>query len=543
MKKKKLFVMIPDYIISFSTNILPVEEVDCLIIGAGIAGLRASLELKGLNVLVVNKASVFDSCSYNAQGGIAVSIPPEDSPHLHLEDTLKAGCFLNDIEAVKVLVEEAPDRIKELIDWGAQFDRKNNDFDFTREAAHSVNRILHSHGDKTGQELIRVLLKKIHESLNIRIVDGYFLVDLVGIEDKIYGAILFNRKKKKTVFVSAKKVIFASGGASQIYQEATNPISIIGDGQSAVLRKNGILSNMEFVQFHPTTLYLAGAPRFLISESVRGEGGILVDKNGLPFMELYHPLKELAPRDIVSRAIISHMKKTFSHCVYLDIKKLSPVFIKSRFPGIYETCLQYGLDITKSFIPVRPAAHYFMGGIKTDLYGKTSLINLFACGESADTGVQGANRLASNSLLEGLVFGARTGKMVKEEIKKYEHKREIKISHSVKQKENLYIDCDDLRRSIKSLMWKNVGIERQGGLLKETIERLDNWTGYVFLKEFPDISGWEVQNMLILAKSIAISSLRREESRGAHYRVDFPETDDAKWKKPQTITKKDLFPD
>ncbi|MCL5674132.1 MAG: L-aspartate oxidase [Candidatus Omnitrophica bacterium] len=535
--------MIPEYIISFSINKLPVENVDCLIIGAGVAGLRASLELKGFNVLIVNKESVFDSCSYNAQGGIAVSLSSGDTPQLHLEDTLKAGCFLNNIESVKILVEEGPARIKELIDWGVEFDRENSGFDWTIEAAHSVKRILHSHGDKTGQELIKTLLKKCHENSGVKIIDGYFLVDLVEIESGIYGAILFNRRKKKLLFVSAKKIILASGGASQLYQETTNPFSITGDAQSAVLRKNGVLSSMEFVQFHPTTLYLAGAPRFLISESVRGEGGTLIDKNGRPFMESYHPLKELAPRDIVSRAIIDHMKKTSSICVYLDIKKLSSSFIKKRFPGIYKTCLQYGLDITKNLIPVRPAAHYFMGGIKTDIYGKTSLGNLFACGECADAGVQGANRLASNSLLEGLVFGSRAGKTVKEEIERGVHNKEIKISYSVKQKEKLFIDCDDLRRSIKSLMWKNVGIERQGDLLKETMERIDNWARYVFFKEFSDVWGWEVQNMLILAKSITLCALRRQESRGAHYRVDFPETDDIHWKKQQTITKKDLSTD
>jgi L-aspartate oxidase len=262
-------------------------------------------------------------------------------------------------------------------------------------------------------------------------------------------------------------------------------------------------------------------------------------------MHFYHPLKELAPRDVVSRAIIDHMKKTSSHCVYLDIKKLSSSFIKKRFPGIYKTCLQYGLDITKNLIPVRPAAHYFMGGIKTDTDCRTSLINLFACGESADAGVQGANRLASNSLLEGLVFGARAGRIVREEIEKNVnvYNQEIKISYSLKQKGKLFIDYDDLKRSIKSLMWKNVGIERQGELLAETTERLDNWARYVFFKEFYDPSGWEVQNMLMLSKIITICALRRQESRGAHFRIDFPETDDINWKKNQIITKKELYLD
>jgi L-aspartate oxidase len=535
--------MIPEYIISFSTDDIPIEKVDCLIIGSGVAGLRASLELKGLNILIVNKESILDSCSYNAQGGVAVSLSPGDNPQLHLKDTLKAGCFLNNVESVKILVEQGPARIKELISWGAEFDKENNDFDWTIEAAHSAKRILHSHGDKTGKELVRALLKKFHETIGNKIAEGYFLIDLVAIENKICGAILFDKKKKKNILIYAKKIILASGGASQIYQETTNPFSITGDAQSAVLRKNGILSNMEFIQFHPTTLYLAGAPRFLISESVRGEGGILLDKQGNQFMEFYHPLKELAPRDIVSRAIIQHMKSTSSHCVYLDIRKLSSSFIKKRFPGIYKTCLQYGLDITKNLIPVRPSAHYVMGGIQTDISGRTSLLNLFACGECADAGVQGANRLASNSLLEGLVFGEIAGRTVREEIEKNIYNHEIQTSYLLKQKERLFIDCEDLRRSIKSLMWKNVGIERHGDLLKETIERLDNWTRYVFFKEFFDISGWEIQNMLILGKAITVSALRRQESRGAHYRIDFPQTNDVNWKKNQIITKTDLYPD
>ncbi len=431
-----------------------------------------------------------------------------------------------------------------MIDWGCQFDKKEGKFDLTMEGAHSYPRIFHAKGDATGREIVRTFLSKISSMPDVVIKGNFFLVDLVSDgENSICGGLFYDSEKSSFVFVKAKKTIVASGGYGQIFQETTNPLTITGDLQSAVFRKGGELIDIEFYQFHPTTLYMAGVPRFLISESVRGEGGFLVNNSGERFMENYHPEMELAPRDVVSRAIVSEMRITNSNCVYLDLRKLDSEFIIKRFPQIYNFCLNYGLDITKQLIPVRPAAHYAMGGIKTDIWGKTNLENLYACGEVACTGVHGANRLASNSLLEGLVFGSRSGKKIRDEISKSKPDLTKKIpSYSVKHHDGPFIDIYDLQRSIKSLMWKNVGIERDEQLLLQAKSKLEDWGKYIFLREFSNPSGWEVQNMFILSLVMTCAALSRKESRGAHYRRDFPQTDE-RWKKRQIFTKgnTDLF--
>ncbi|MCD6408062.1 FAD-binding protein, partial [bacterium] len=363
-----------------------------------------------------------------------------------------------------------------------------------------------------------------------------FLIDLISIENKVYGGIVLDEVKRKVYIIRAKSVILATGGAGNLFQETTNPSGITGDGIAIAYRKGAELTDLEFYQFHPTTFYMAGAPRFLISESVRGEGGILKNSKGERFMFDYHPAGDLAARDIVSRGIIDQMKKTNSNCVYLDLRHIKLSYLKKRFPRIYRFCRNYGIDLRKDMIPVRPAAHYFMGGIKTDLWGRTNLENLFACGECACTGVHGANRLASNSLLEGLVFGTRTGKKVSENIRK--KIPSFKIKHKFPQKADILIDKEDLKRSIKSLMWRNVGIERDGELLEIALKKLTEWQKYAFLKEFSDRYGFETLNMLILATYITKSALLRKESRGTHFRKDFPEKDDKNWKK-HIIVKKD----
>ncbi|MCX7705050.1 MAG: L-aspartate oxidase, partial [bacterium] len=490
--------MIPDYLISFNPDLLSFEEVDCLIIGSGIAGLRAAIELDGLKVLIGCKNDPFDGCTYHAQGGIAAALLPPDSPEAHFSDTVSAGCFLNNEEATRILVNEGIDRVKELMDWGCNFDKKGEKIDFTKEAAHSYPRILHARGDATGKEIIHTLLAKISEIPEIILRGKLFLVDLVCEEKTVIGGIFYDATTENLLLIKAKKIIIASGGYGQIFQETTNPVTITGDLQSAVFRKGGKLGDIEFYQFHPTTLYLAGVPRFLISESVRGEGAILVNIHGERFMKNYHPDMELAPRDVVSRAIVSEMRRTNSNCVYIDMRKLKAKYLTSRFPQIYKFCKEYGIDITEDLIPVRPSAHYAMGGIVTDTFGKTNLTNLFACGEAACTGVHGANRLASNSLLEGLVFGARAGKKAKEEISSEKKATHLKISsYRIRQHNGPFIDIYDLQRSIKSLMWKNVGIERDGDGLKEAMAKLATWSKYIFLKEFSSQTGWEVQNMFI----------------------------------------------
>ncbi|HPP66561.1 MAG TPA: L-aspartate oxidase [bacterium] len=529
--------MIPDYLISIDPAYIPSENVDCLIVGSGIAGLRAAIELAGFRVLITCKNHLYDSGTYNAQGGVAVAMHPDDSPNLHFNDTIAVGGGINDVEAVNIVVGEGIERVKELINWGCHFDKKGRQYDLTKEAGHSLPRILHARGDATGKEIVDTLLTKVGSIPEIQVQTGYFLIDFVCDGQNIRGAIFYDVVHGSMVFIQAKATIAASGGFGQIFQETTNPASITGDVQAAAFRKGVVLGDMEFYQFHPTTLYMAGVPRFLISESARGEGGILVNCHRERFMKHYHPDMELAPRDVVSRAIVQEMRRTNSNCVYLDLGNLKPGFVRKRFPGIYGFCLDYGKDITKNLIPVRPCAHYAMGGIITDNSGQTNLPGLFACGEVACTGLHGANRLASNSLLEGLVFGARAGEKAKDFIISSKKKNLFVLGkYHINQQKGLFIDVLDLQKSIKSLTWKNVGIEREGAKLTEALEKLDTWGKYIFLKEFSNQAGWEVQNMFILFLVMAYAAYLRTESRGAHFRKDFPHPVDA-WKKRQQFTK------
>ncbi|MGB9678084.1 MAG: L-aspartate oxidase, partial [Candidatus Ratteibacteria bacterium] len=361
--------MIPEYLISFDTRYLQKESVDFLIIGGGLAGLVVAYQLKDYNTLLVFKNGKEESCSYNAQGGIAVALNKDDSPTLHKKDTLEVGYYLNNEEAVDILVNEGIERIKEIINLGFNFDKKDGEFHFTREAGHSKNRILHSNGDSIGKSITEFYFKKVLECNNIKILNNGFLIDLVSLEDKILGALILDEKKNKILFIQAKGYVLSTGGAGMVFQETTNPSHITGDGIAIAYRRGVELQDLEFYQFHPTTFYMAGAPRFLISESVRGEGGILRNVFGERFMFDYHPDGELAPRDVVSRAIIDQMKKTNSNCVYLELTHLKKEFIKERFPQIYNFCKKYGIEPSKDLIPVRPAAHFLIGGIKTDLWG------------------------------------------------------------------------------------------------------------------------------------------------------------------------------
>ncbi|MCM8818776.1 MAG: L-aspartate oxidase [Candidatus Omnitrophica bacterium] len=527
--------MIPEYLISFDTKKLPKEKVDFLVIGGGLSGLYLSWELRNFNVVILYKDGIEETCSYNAQGGIAVALNEDDKPQLHKEDTLKVGCYLNDEKAVDILVNEGVERIKEIIDMGFNFDKENGKLHFTKEGGHSRNRILHSNGDAIGKNLTKFFYNLVSMFPNIKIKNKSFLIDLISVENKIIGAIVLDEKQNKIYIIQAKCYILSTGGAGMVFQETTNPSHITGDGIAIAYRKNVELADLEFYQFHPTTFYLAGAPRFLISESVRGEGGILRNIYGDRFMFDYHPSGELAPRDIVSRAIIDQMKKTNSNCVYLDLTHLKKDYIKKRFPQIYDFCKKYGIEPSKNLIPVRPSAHYFMGGIKTDIWGKTNFENLFAVGECACTGVHGANRLASNSLLESLVFSKRIGIKLKEEEYKIE---DIDFKYVFPKKGDILIDKEDLKRSIRSLMWKNVGIEREKETLEYALNKLKEWNKYAFCKEFDDKNGFESLNMLIIATLMAESAILREETRGTHFRKDYPYQDDKNWKKHIIVSKK-----
>ncbi len=489
------------------------ETVDFLIIGSGVAGLRAAIELAPYgSVLVVTKDRPSESSTEYAQGGIAAVMSDEDRVGIHLEDTLKAGDGLCREDAVRTLVEEGPERIMELISWGAEFDREGLNLALTLEAAHSRRRILHSHGDSTGKELERVLLTKVRSMPSVRKYPYALTTDLIVNDRECHGAYVLREGEVGKLL--AKATVLATGGAGQIYSRTTNPQVATGDGMAIAFRAGAELEDMEFVQFHPTSLYLPSAPHFLLSESVRGEGAVLLNIGKQRFMEDYTPMAELAPRDVVSRAIISEMVKTGSNHVYLDLRHMGKEYVRKRFPRIYSTCLHYGIDITEDLVPVSPAAHYFMGGVKTNLDGETNIRGLYAAGEVACTGVHGANRLASNSLLEGLVFGARAGAaalkstVVPREAAEYELKTD-----------NIE-GCEAIRSSLRTMMWEKAGIIRCALSLNQAKEILYSWkkiTGQNFLTR----SELELKNMITIAALIVEAALARKGSAGAHYRSDF----------------------
>lgn len=501
------------------------KTVDFLVIGGGVAGLRAAIELASTgSVLVLTKDKVTESTTGYAQGGIAVALSDEDEVYIHFEDTIKAGDGLCNKEAVKIMVEEGPDYIIELMSWGAAFDREGSKLSFTREAAHSRRRILHSRGDSTGKEIERVLISKARSFPSVSRLDFAFTLDLIVQDNRCIGATVL--RKEETIIVFAKAVILATGGAGQLYSRTTNPVISTGDGIAIAYRAGALIQDMEFVQFHPTTLYSPGAPQFLLSEAMRGEGAILRNKQGTRFMPEYHELSELAPRDAVTRAILSEMVKTGTKHVYLDLTHLDRNYVKNRFPLIYTTCLQYDIDIADDMVPVCPAAHYIMGGVRTNMYGETSIRGLFAAGEVACSGVHGANRLASNSLLEGLVFGARAGKRAAEYINNANIENAVDASEQKgetdSKKTTRACDTEKIRSSLRQIMWNKVGIIRCGKSLAEA----KNWLGkreVILEKDFKSRGESELKNMLTVAHLITDSALLREGSVGAHYRSDFNE--------------------
>jgi L-aspartate oxidase len=506
-------------------------EVDFLVIGAGIAGLRAAIGLAPAGrVLVLAKNELTESNTQYAQGGIAVALSDEDEIGLHLHDTLVAGDSLVNEEAARVLVEEGPERIQELIDWGTQFDRSGTKLTFTREGAHSRSRILHAHGDSTGREIGRALFAKASTLKHVSFCEFEFTADLWVQDGRVCGAWLMNQAGERHA-VTARAVLLATGGLGQVYRETTNPAVATGDGVAMAWRCGAEISDMEFVQFHPTALYVKGAPRFLLSEALRGEGAYLRNMELHRFMHKYHEMGELAPRDVVSRAITHELEVVNAKdpVVYLDLTHLDSEHVRKRFPRIYETCLKYNIDIAAELVPVRPAAHYAMGGVRTSLDGRTSIPGLYAAGEVACTGVHGANRLASNSLLEGLVFGARAAETMREE----EQKRATQARSNAAGQSDNHADIEGNIRAIRELMWKHAGITRTGDGLRNAIAMLES-----IERELPQpISrrACEAHNIHDVALLIARSALAREESRGAHYRTDFPVHNDARFKRHSVV--------
>ena len=498
------------------------SQTDFIVIGAGVAGLRAAIELAATgNVICLAKREVAESNTQYAQGGIAVALSDEDEIGLHLQDTINAGDGLVNVEAARVLVEEGPPRIEELIEWGTQFDRTGTKLSFTREGAHSRNRVLHAHGDSTGQEIGRALYAKAASIPNIQFLEFEFTMELNVEHGRVCGVRVLDAENHARS-IRAAGVVLATGGLGQVYSDTTNPTVATGDGVAMAYRAGAEISDMEFVQFHPTALYLKGAPRFLLSEALRGEGAYLRNMALERFMLKYHHLAELAPRDVVARAIAHEIELAGSEdaVVYLDLTHLPADRVRSRFPRIYQTCMKYNIDIATDLIPIRPAAHYAMGGVRTDLDGRTTVPGLYAAGECACTGVHGANRLASNSLLEGLVYGARAARTLASEYQKQQNLPEEKpllIADPLRDQEQ----AENVLSKVQALMWRDVGVVRDGKRLKNVIAELK-----ALRAEVPGRCSrrvWETANVLETGLLIARSALAREESRGAHYRTDFPE--------------------
>jgi len=511
------------------------SATDFLVIGAGVAGMRAAIELAAAGrVLVFAKNELTESATQYAQGGIAVALSDEDEIGLHLQDTLNAGDGLCNVDAAKVLVEEGPERIQELIQWGTEFDRSGTKLTFTREGAHSRSRILHAHGDSTGREIGRALYAKCTTLKQITFSEFEFTADLCLRDGRVRGVVLMNEKGEMHE-VHASAVLLATGGIGQVYRETTNPGVATGDGIAMASRVRAEITDMEFVQFHPTALYVKNAPRFLLSEALRGEGAYLRNMEMHRFMPKYHELAELAPRDVVARAIAHELEtsKAADPVVYLDLTHLDADRLRARFPRIYSTCMKYNIDIATDLIPVRPAAHYAMGGVRTDLDGRTSVPGLFAAGEVAGTGVHGANRLASNSLLEGLVFGARTGIAAREEHGKVKVEAAANPTSIASATQSRGPGAEEVIRAVRDVAWKDIGIVRSGSGLRGAIEQLENWRECLPCKT--SRRNCEAHNIHETALLIARSALARHESRGAHYRVDFPTHDDAHFLKHSII--------
>ena len=503
---------------------------DFLIIGAGIAGLRAAITLaEAGRVLVVTKEALGESNTQYAQGGIAVAISGAEDVEQHLEDTLAAGDGLVDPIAARVLVEEGPARVEELLQWDTHFDRYASgehagELMLTREGAHSRNRILHANGDATGREIGRALLAHAYATPGITLLPWTLLTDLLTAGGRVCGARLLDENGEIRT-VQARSVLLASGGAGQVYSDTTNPAVATGDGIAAALAAGAELADMEFYQFHPTALSLAGVPRFLLSEALRGEGAWLVNAAGERFMHRYHPLLELAPRDVVARAITR--EGIDGRHVYLDMRRVTDIDLDTRFPGISAFLHQHGLALGRDLIPVRPAAHYLMGGVRTDVDGQTSLPGLFAAGEVACTGVHGANRLASNSLLEGLVFGARAAERMRRESGVRVATAETEFP--AQRGERTLPPVEVAIRQLQQQMWEHAGLLRDAELLKS----IDLSAATDYAEAVPSAQWtrreYEARSLARVARAIVLCALAREESRGAHYRNDFPKRDDARF--------------
>ena len=517
------------YLTNFEHHRSPHLFTDTLIVGSGVAGLQAALEAaRAGEVLVVTKDRAEHSATAHAQGGIAAATVPGDTPEQHAADTLTVACGLGHADVIRRVVGEAPGIIQALQAGGACFDHAGPLLEAGREGGHTRPRIVHAQ-DMTGREILRVLLAQVRAHPRIRIFEQCFTIDLLTHDGQVVGVVTHHPKYGHQMFWATTTVL-ATGGCGRVYRETSNPLVATGDGLALAFRAGAVLRDLEMIQFHPTTLYVAGAARELISEAVRGEGAFLVSRSGRRFMGDYDERGELAPRDVVSRAIAAEMRREQSPCVYLDVRHFPGRRFAERFPNLARLCHDFDIDPQSDLIPVRPSAHYAVGGVVVDEQGQTNLRGLLACGEVASGGLHGANRLASNSLLEGLAYGRRVGALAAERTSvNHRINSPLPISHLLPRSARTELDLADVLNSLTSLMSRNVAVERSGDRLRETIEIVEFWARYVMDKVFDSPRAWETQNMLTVALGIATGAATRCESRGVHYRTDFPASD-SQWR-------------
>jgi len=515
------------------------KHYDYIIVGSGIAGLYiALLAIERGSTLILTKGSIDDCNTKYAQGGIAVAMDKDDSPELHFKDTVAAGDGLCDAEAVRILTDEAADCIADLIKFGVPFDTLDGEVTLTREAAHSVPRVMHAGGDATGEH-IEVTLSRQVRSAPINVLENCLAGEILAQNGRVLGVRALDCRTGSVEEYHCQFLILATGGAGKLFKYTTNSDVVTGDGIALAFEAGAEISDMEFFQFHPTVLRLPGVAPFLISEAVRGEGGILRNVEGHRFMPDYIAGAELAPRDIVARSIVREMKKTHSDRVFLDVTHLPSRLITTRFPHIYRFCRDHGMDITKGLIPVAPAAHYLMGGVKVNIWGETNIPGLFAAGETACTGVHGANRLASNSLLESVVFSKRV--MQRTEVTSPPRHREERsdeaISYCLPRREVLPKVPRLNLPNLQSLMWDKVGIIRSGEGIEEATGILATWES--LLPQPSDRPSYELNNLVLCARLVTEAALLRKESRGAHFRTDFPKAS-PEWQRHTVFRKNDI---
>ena len=515
------------------------KHYDYIIVGSGIAGLYiALLAIERGSTLILTKGSIDDCNTKYAQGGIAVAMDKDDSPELHFKDTVAAGDGLCDAETVRILTDEAADSIADLIKFGVPFDTLDGEITLTREAAHSVPRVMHAGGDATGEH-IEVTLSRQVRSAPINVLENCLAGEILAQNGRVLGVRALDCRTGSVEEYHCQFLILATGGAGKLFKYTTNSDVVTGDGIALAFEAGAEISDMEFFQFHPTVLRLPGVAPFLISEAVRGEGGILRNVEGHRFMPDYIAGAELAPRDIVARSIVREMKKTHSDRVFLDVTHLPSRLITTRFPHIYRFCRDHGMDITKGLIPVAPAAHYLMGGVKVNIWGETNIPGLFAAGETACTGVHGANRLASNSLLESVVFSKRV--MQRTEVTSPPRHREERsdeaISYCLPRREVLPKVPRLNLPNLQSLMWDKVGIIRSGEGIEEATSILATWQS--FLSQPSDRPSYELNNLVLCARLVTEAALLRKESRGAHFRTDFPKAS-PEWQRHTVFRKNDI---